>query len=135
MLYTSYHAMTGKLRAKGVTVVNISRHPPRWLAPGLQKHYLELAPQSWMLRATTEEYNKAFDEILDKLSPADVYEDLMDLGNGGDVAIVCFEKDRNDCHRKTVAEWLEKMLGIEVPEYDFGGKPSKPAPAPQGSLF
>jgi uncharacterized protein YeaO (DUF488 family) len=60
------------------------------------------------------------DEILRKLSPIKVYEELIDTLNNSDkhhLALLCYEKPRDPCHRRIVAEWLEKGNGISVPEF------------------
>jgi len=51
------------------------------------------------------EYVKEFQrDVLDKLDPAKVYADLS-----GSI-LCCWEKPGQDCHRRLVAEWLEKHL-------------------------
>jgi uncharacterized protein (DUF488 family) len=48
---------------------------------------------------------------LSKLDPQKVFSDL-----GQDAILLCWEKPGEDCHRRLVAEWLEGLLGIKVPE-------------------
>jgi uncharacterized protein (DUF488 family) len=50
--------------------------------------------------------------VLGKLDPAKVLDDL-----GGGAILMCWEKPGEDCHRRLVAEWLEKHLSIKVPEF------------------
>jgi len=33
------------------------------------------------------------------------------------IAINCWEKPGEDCHRRLVAEWLEKHLSTKIPEF------------------
>lgn len=35
----------------------------------------------------------------------------------GDVALVCYEKDTNTCHRSLLAEYLCERLGLQVKEW------------------
>jgi len=90
--------------------VNIARFPPKhWVG----RHYPALAPEAWMLKVKENAvYDKMFrEQILAKLDPRKVFEDL-----GEDAVLLCFEAPGEYCHRRVVAEWLEKNLGIEVPE-------------------
>jgi hypothetical protein len=59
-------------------------------------------------------------EILGKLSPIKVYKELIDTRNKSnkrDLALLCYEKPGDLCHRRIVAEWLEEGNSILVPEY------------------
>ena len=38
---------------------------------------------------------------------------------GDDATLLCFEKAGEFCHRRLVAEWIEKGTGVEVPELQF----------------
>jgi hypothetical protein len=38
---------------------------------------------------------------------------------GENAVLLCWEKPRDACHRRLVAEWFEHRLGIEVPEFRF----------------
>jgi hypothetical protein len=50
-------------------------------------------------------------DVLAKLDPAKVSADL-----GPDAILLCWEAPGQECHRRLVAEWLEKNLNIKVPE-------------------
>ena len=50
-------------------------------------------------------------DVLGHLDPAKVAADL-----GPDAVLLCWEAAGEDCHRRLVAEWLEKFLKIQVPE-------------------
>ncbi|WP_157827683.1 DUF488 family protein [Niallia nealsonii] len=62
-----------------------------------------------------EDYDKAFFEKLSKLNAKEIYESLPN-----NAVLLCYEKFNDWCHRRAVAEWLEKELGMEVTEW--GGK-------------
>ena len=56
-------------------------------------------------------YTKAYhDEVLSKLEPSIVWEQLKDR------TLLCWEKTGSFCHRRIVADWLKQELGVEVGE-------------------
>jgi len=64
-----------------------------------------------MLKMNREDYTTHFQAMLDKLNPQKVADDL-----GPDAIMLCWEPFNVYCHRRWVAEWLEKSLGMEIPE-------------------
>ena len=109
---TSYFA--NRKAAADPKAVSIARWTPRWWAG---RRYIVLAPPVALLRLAkaglpwdefATEYRRY---VLDKLDPAKVLADL-----GPDAILLCWEKPGDNCHRRLVAEWLEKHLEIEVPE-------------------
>ena len=94
---------------------SIARWPPRWWGP--RRRYIALAPSADLLKRSrlalswpeyVTEYNR---DILAKLDPSTVYATL-----GADAILLCWESPGENCHRRLVAEWLEKALGIKIPE-------------------
>lgn len=57
--------------------------------------------------------------ILDDHSPKALVQSLAVHSRGRDVVLLCYEEPGAFCHRRFVAEWLEKHLDIVVPEYGF----------------
>lgn len=58
-----------------------------------------------------EKYIKIYqEEILDKLEPHKVYEDLKNK------IALCWEKPDDFCHRHLVADWLLSTLGVTIKE-------------------
>lgn len=51
-----------------------------------------------------------YNQVLSKLSPQEVYEELNDS------ILLCYEDNNQFCHRHIVAKWLELTLGISIPE-------------------
>lgn len=105
---TSYFA-----KYRRVTGVNIAIKP----APGFAgPSYPDLFPKWSFLKKYKEDGNEAdytreyHAQVLNKLDPQKVYDDLKDS------TLLCLEKSGEFCHRRLVAEWLEKALGITVPE-------------------
>ena len=111
---TSY--FSNKQAASDPNAVSIARWPPRWW--GSRRRYISLAPSIDLLNRSKAglswpEYVKEYQrEILGKLDPAKVLSDL-----GDEAILLCWEKPDEDCHRRLVAEWLEKHLDIKVPEF------------------
>ena len=109
---TSYFA---KYR-DGANGVSIALFPPKGYKG---RRYMKLAPPEWLLRAykskpDEEQYKKDYDEhVLSKLDPRQVYDDL-----GENAVLLCYEAPGKFCHRRLVAEWLERCLGIKIPELD-----------------
>ena len=109
---TSYFA--NKNAAGDPRAISIARWSPRWW--GTRRRYIALAPSSDLLKRSkaglswpeyVAEYKR---DVLAKLDPAQVYADLSES------ILLCFEIPGQDCHRRLVAEWLEKSLKIKVPE-------------------
>lgn len=98
--------------------VAICNWAPRWK----RRWYRSLAPKKSMGdHYDWASYAAAYQrEVLDTLDPAQV---ANSLGDGA--VLICYEEAGAACHRRLVAEWLEKHLGIEVPEYGY----------PRGCLF
>ena len=109
---TSYFA--NRKAAADPNAVSIARWTPRWWKG---RHYAALAPAVGLLRLHKaglpwDEFVIEFQrDVLNKLDPAKVLADL-----GPDAILLCWEKPGDNCHRRLVAEWLEKHLDIKVPE-------------------
>lgn len=104
---TSYF---GSKKWHGLNAVSVARGEPEWFKG---RSYKALAP-SWELirRKDTNVYTVRYKaEVLSRLDPEKVYKDL-----GPDAILLCWERPGEFCHRRLVAEWLEKTLGIEVLE-------------------
>lgn len=124
MIYTSYF---GKLKSlpNNIVPISICAKAPDWYK-GLQ--YKKLAPKydflmQWKKNHDNEYYIKCFNEqVLDKFINAS--EVMFDLGNlvynhvgyYADIALICYEKPSDFCHRHLVADWLKKS-GYECMEW------------------
>jgi len=107
---TSYYAKS----ANHPNAVSIAGKAPEWYKG---KEYKKLAPKYWFFKKYKRDgdekfYEEQFQlEVLDKLDPKQVYEDL-----GEDAVILCWEASGKFCHRHLVAKWLMKHLQIEITE-------------------
>ena len=59
--------------------------------------------------------------VLDCLMPISVVSDLKTLAGDKDIALVCYEKPGDFCHRHLVAQWL-RDAGYSVEEWETGGE-------------
>jgi len=80
------------------------------------RRMLELAPTRAMLddvKATgdTKRFDEAMRQILEGLDAAEIVKAL-----GPDAILLCWESAGVRCHRRLVADWIQRRLGIFVPE-------------------
>lgn len=101
--------------------IGISRGVPRGTPAGYRR-YAALNPGRWFSSVTVEEYIARYnDEVLSRLDPRGVVDDLTKLSDGHTPTLLCFEKPGPGpdwCHRGIVSLWLHQTLGLEV--YEFG---------------
>ena len=132
MIYTSYFANLRKL-PENIISISICGKAPDWYK-GLQ--YKKLAPKydffmEWKKNHDNDYYIKCFKEqVLDKLNVDDVVKELdsllidvtttlnykVDSMLVPRIALVCYEKPSDFCHRHLVADWLNKN-GISCKEW------------------
>lgn len=120
MIYTSYFAYIKKL-PESIVPIAISATVP---ASVEMLRYTELAPSfdilmDWKHDNNNERYVKEYNEkILNPLDARQVISDLYKLSRGKDIALICYEKPEDFCHRHLAAKWLtESGLCGEVLEY------------------
>ena len=81
------------------------------------REYKKLAPPWWILSAYREDHDEAKyirnyqRHVLGNLNAKQVYHEL-----GEDAILCCYERKSEFCHRRLVAEWLQKELKIEITE-------------------
>lgn len=98
---------------KGKEGVSIAAKAPEWYKG---RTYRALYPNYWFFKKYKDDgdeaaYEAAYRaEVLSKLDPAEVYEDLKDS------VLLCWEKAGKFCHRRIVAKWLEENLGVTIEE-------------------
>lgn len=119
-IYTSYFAKLSKL-PPDIIPISICGKAPAWYN-GLQ--FKKLAPKydffvKWKQDHDNDYYIERFnDEVLKPLNVETVIAELEVLADGEDVALICYEKPEDFCHRHLVAAWLDEN-GVECPEYKF----------------
>ena len=118
-IYTSYFANLKNLEKEDIFPIGICCYPPKWFnGPNLGA----IAPTPDILekcKSSHAEYEKRY-----KAEVLSIFKDVSTLINkisyisgGKDVALCCYEKPSDFCHRHIVAKWLEEQAGIEVKEF------------------
>jgi len=99
-----------KLSGTDPNAIAISRGVPRGFKG---RRCLPLAPATWALVKETDEavFREKFMLQLERLDAKAILEEV-----GEDAILLCWEKPGEFCHRRLVAEWLERELGTSVPE-------------------
>lgn len=119
MIYTTYFANLRHLPTT-VTPIAICGDVPKFYT-GLT--YKKLAPKYsfwsvWEKTKDNDYYIENFNKlVLDNLNQEDVVSDLLSLSPTEDIALVCYEKPKDFCHRHLVADWLCRA-GYNCKEFD-----------------
>lgn len=135
-IFTSYFARIQKLPSN-IVPVSISLKTSAWFT-GVR--HPVLAPKAsffsvWKANHDNDEYLRHFDqEVLAPLTVQAVTADLQALVGRKDVALLCYEKPSDFCHRHRVAEWFTKN-GIPVAEWGEKTANEENPPCEQVSLF
>lgn len=109
MIVTTYFANLKKLPSS-FAPVSICGKAPGWYK-GAQ--YKKLAPkyeffQEWKKNHDNDYYIRCFKEqVLQTLNPDTVVRELITITGRADIALVCYEKPGDFCHRHLVADWLD----------------------------
>lgn len=119
MIYTTYFAKLKSL-PKDIVPISICGKAPIWYS-GIQ--YKKLAPKydffmQWKENHDNDYYISCFNnQVLSELNPVQVINDLIVMAAGRDIALVCYEKPEDFCHRHLVADWLRKY-GYNIKEWN-----------------
>lgn len=118
MIYTTYYANLRKL-PDDIVPIAISRGVPKWFKGHI---YSKLAPSwslvsAWKENGNETEYRKEYKKILDNLNVHTVIKELYAFEDTCDIALVCYEKPSDFCHRQLVAEWLSEN-GFSCKEFN-----------------
>ena len=128
-IYTSYFANIKNLPNDTITIA-ICGKVPEWYS-GAQ--YKKLAPKwsffkVWKETKDNDYYIEHFQkEVLDKLDPAKIILELTKMAQNRtyagihthNIALICYEKPSDFCHRHLVANWINKWYkkcGLEDAE-------------------
>ncbi len=104
----AFFSVLNRQNQYGERLVSIAFQSPRAYRG---RRYPALAPRREMLKLAEATYRLEYQKILDKLDPQKVFADL-----GEEAILLCWEAPGKFCHRRLVAAWLEKHLGVAVPE-------------------
>jgi len=116
--------------------VSIARFAPR-NTPAGYRQYKKLAPGTWFNSVSRERYVQLYDaEVLGKLDPNTTLAELCELAGGAEPVLLCWEAPpftaTNWCHRRMVADWFERELGLAVPELEQMKLPLTPGVRAKG---
>lgn len=119
-IFTSYFGQLKSLAKNGIIPISIARY-----SPGYYKGYtlLEVAPTGAMLKMDEEAYRRAYAEILRHVDANKLLRAIEGIGRGRNVALLCYEKPGELCHRRLLAEWIQKSVGVEVAEWGVSKNP------------
>lgn len=118
MIYTSYFANLSKLPEDIVPIAICGKPISGWTGAT----YKKLAPKwgffsIWKINHDNDFYTQCYNnEVLSKLNPKTVVDELKSLSDGRDFALICYEAPDKFCHRHIVAEWLQAS-GYDVEEW------------------
>lgn len=121
-IYTSYFGNYKKLQSANIQMLCVSLGKPKFVnCPQLKN----LCPTGYMLSSSCshETYLELYNKILQKQNAEDVIRQIESLSNGKDVALCCYEKPSEFCHRHLIAEWLTKNSNLIVEEFGESHEP------------
>ena len=110
MIYTTYFANLKKL-PDTITPIAICGGLPEFYT-GLS--YKKLAPKWSFFKIWKETHDNNYyienynNLVLNMLNANTIVKELYDKVNTKDIALVCYEKPSEFCHRHLVADWLNK---------------------------
>lgn len=122
MIYTTYFAKIRSLPSGVLPVAICAKPPVGYKGPVCSA----LAPKydffrKWQITKNNEEFMENYmAQVLKQLNPVKVVADLYSLVGADlcscDIALVCYEKSTDFCHRHLVADWLYKA-GYDCQEF------------------
>lgn len=132
-IYTSYFGNSRKLKEAGIKIICVAIGRPRFISGVPQM--VNVAPTRYMISTACshDEYLRLYNNILESQDAKKVVEQIKTLSDGQDVALCCYEKPGDFCHRHILAKWLTEKTGIEIKE--FGVVEKKEPKYEQASLF
>lgn len=135
-IYTSYFGNAKALAKEDIKIVSVARWQPRFMSVPVVMY--DVAPTPWMVKqATREQYVDAYRQILSELDAQEFISRLENMSGGADVALCCYEKPGDFCHRHMLAQYLTERTGIQIMEFALAPKTSEPTQKKneQPSLF
>ncbi len=132
-VYTSYFARAGKLIQANVTPIGIALYPPKFF---YGSSISCLAPKRYMLndKLSEEEYTQLYiGDVLSKINIPILKDTMLRMSNEKDIALLCYEKPGEFCHRHIFSRWWLEETGELIEEW--GVKIEERKPDIQRSLF
>jgi hypothetical protein len=116
-IFTSYFGNLKTLVESGVAPMSIALWKPRFFT-GICLY--NVAPLKYMLKddLSMDEYIEAYiNKVLANVDANSFVGTLVKLSDGRDVALCCYEKPTDFCHRHLLAKWITEQTGIQVNEF------------------
>ena len=132
-IYTSHFGNSRKLKEAGVKIICVAIGRPGFISGVPQM--VNVAPTRYMISAACshDEYLKLYDRNLASQDANKAIGQIESSSEGKDVALCCYEKPGDFCHRHILAKRLTEKTGIETTE--FGVVEKKEPEYEQASLF
>ena len=125
MIYTTYFAKLKKLPENIIPIAICAKPPAGYKGP----IYRALAPKydfyaQWKITKDNELFADNYvAQVLNQLNPvkviADLYHQIGEARCSCDIALVCYEKSTDFCHRHLVSDWLNNN-GYQCHEWQPG---------------
>ena len=123
-IYTSYFANSKKLHNENIVVIGIALYPPKWYVGPSMK----MVSTTYDILHNSKDHDdyerRFFSEILEKRDPKVFLSNIERLAKGKDVALCCYEKPGDFCHRHLVAKWMNEKLGLQIEEFGVSKNPT-----------
>lgn len=120
MLYTSYYAKKDKIDTDNYAYVSISVGTPKWSLPYPLEHCYVLKPFSIFGKYDNMiDYEREYRKCLDKIGVQKInfaLNQIKQKTGKENLILLCYEKDKNECHRWTFAKWWMEKTGEIVEE-------------------
>ena len=97
--------------------ISVSAFNPKRLKGEIKCSLKYLAPRYKMFKMTEAQYIPEYLNILQKIDPNRVIQDIKQATQGQDCALMCYEIPTDFCHRHMIAEWLNKKTKFIVEEW------------------
>ena len=114
-IFTSYFGNSRKLKEAGIKIICVAIGKPRFIA-GIPQ-MLNVCPTRYMVSGpcSHDEYLKLYDRILASQDANQVVKQIEMLSGGKDVALCCYEKPGDFCHRHILASQNLELLRRKSP--------------------
>ena len=123
-IVTSYFGKLQQLQADGYVCIAIARYVPAYFN---ELHFPALSPSKALLFQIRHKYideagyTDEFNKQLAELNPAEVEKALHIIAerrNNTKIALICYERPNQFCHRHIVANWLMQNTNLtNITEY------------------
>ena len=118
MIYTSYYSKKDGIDTERNRYCSISVGTPRWKLPYELAHCRALKPYGvFGVYQDGPEYEKAYRAKLDKIGVEEIRRQIKEAqGDKENIILLCYEKNKKECHRYIFAQWWEEKTGEKVEE-------------------